>query len=204
MKLVYIMLLWAAILPANAHDTKIATFTLRDTGAGWLVEMNFAQAGVDAAMIEEYGKQRLEELDKKSYQNLVVDYVKSNFNLTIDGKDITLGSGGIMLGSHQTDLKFILPEIPLQPIEAQVHIPMFGNTPDHTNLFRVYRGGKNLKKFFLNEESDFKIHLIFTSQGVFKQNPKPKDDQLLILGSGSLFLASVMAIVLFSRKKLKA
>lgn len=197
-------MLWVCVteFPAGAHNTKIATFTLRDTGAGWLMEMNFSQKGVEAAMINLHGKQALQGLDKKSYQKLVVDYVKSNFNLTVDGRQIKLGTGGVVLGSHQSDLKFILPEIPLQPLEAQVHIPMFNSTYDHTNLFRVYRGGKNISKFFLNEENDFEVNLFFTAQGAFEQ--PPKDDQLLTLGSGGLMLVLLLVVLILSRKKMKA
>ncbi|SMD34596.1 hypothetical protein SAMN04488029_2092 [Reichenbachiella faecimaris] len=199
------MLWMSTVLNSGAaHNSKMATFTLRDTGAGWLVEMNFAQAGVDAAMIEHYGKSKILGIEKKAYQDLVINYVKSNFHLTVDGREIALRNGGILIGSHQTDLKFILPEIPLQPSEAKVYIPMFGTTYNHTNLFRVYRGGKNITKFFLNEDNDFEANLIFTSRGVFQQDQKPQEGQLLMLGSGGLFFGLVLVIVFFSRKKLKA
>ena len=71
MKVIYMIILWvgATVFPAVAHNAKIATFTLRDTGAGWLVEMNFAQAGVDAAMLEQHGETKIKGIDKKDYQD---------------------------------------------------------------------------------------------------------------------------------------
>lgn len=197
-----ILLIGSTVLSTVAHNTKIATFTLRDTGAGWLVEMNFAQAGVDATMIEIHGSEKLENLDKKSYQNLIVQYVKSNFILTVDGEEIKLRNGGIMLGSHQTDLKFVLPEMPAHPEKAQVHIPMFGNTYNHTNLFRIYRGGKNITKFFLSEDNDFEVKLAFTQEGIVALEKHTNDNPYLMLSGGGLMLAIVMVIA-FSRKKLR-
>ncbi|WP_422361050.1 hypothetical protein [Reichenbachiella sp.] len=198
-----ILLIGSTVFNTVAHNAKIATFTLRDTGAGWLVEMNFAQAGVDATMIEIHGSEKLENLDKKSYQNLIVEYVKSNFNLKVDGEVIKLKNGGIMLGSHQTDLKFVLPEMPPHPGEAQIYIPMFGNTYNHTNLFRIYRGGKNITKFFLSEDNGFNVDLNFTPIGIVAVEKEPRADQFFMLSGGGLMLAIVMVIA-FSRKKLKA
>ncbi|WP_420580370.1 hypothetical protein [Reichenbachiella sp.] len=198
-----ILLIGSMVFSAVAHNAKIATFTLRDTGAGWLVEMNFAQAGIDATMIETHGSEKLEKLDRKSYQNLIVEYVKSNFHLTVDGEIIKLRNGGIMLGSHQTDLKFVLPEMPPHPAEAQVYIPMFGNTYNHTNLFRIYRGGKNITKFFLSEDNGFNVDLSFTSRGIVAVEKEPRPDQFFMLSGGGIMLAIVMVIA-FSRKKLKA
>lgn len=195
--LVIILLIIATVFPAVAHNAKIATFTLRDTGAGWFIEMNFAQAGVDAAMIEKHGKQKLADLSKKTYQNLVIDYVKSNFNLVVDGEEIRLGSGGINLGTHQTDLKFVLPNLPLQPGTAQVHIPMFGSSYNHTNLFRIYRGGKNVTKFFLSEDNDFKVELNFTTNEILAvQREVP-----LMLGSGGIVLGIFLSIMLLYKKR---
>ncbi|MEO9805217.1 MAG: hypothetical protein ABJF04_18310 [Reichenbachiella sp.] len=200
--LAILLFIGATAFSAVAHNAKIATFTLRDTGAGWMIEMNFAQAGVDAAMIEEHGKQNLEGLSQRVYQDLVVDYVKSNFNLIVDGKRINLETGGIMMGSHQTDLKFVLPNLPLQPTKAFVYIPMFGTTYNQTNLFRIYRGGKNITKFFLSEDNDFKVDLTFTPDGVLAVEKETQDNKILMLGSGGIMLGTLLAIMLISRKKL--
>lgn len=204
MKLIYTILLsfGLAICLAEGHNTQIATFTMRDTGAGWLMAMNLAQAGVDAALIEKHGKQKINGLDRKAYQNLVVDYVKANFKLNVDGKDIKLGSGSIVLGSHQTDLKFVLPDVPIHPQEAHVNIPMFSTSDNHTNLFRVYRGGKKIAKLFLSENNDFKVDLIFTSQGIIAKEKKEKNDHFLMMSGGSLMLGLVLVIAL-SRRKMK-
>lgn len=197
------LLFVATVFPAVAHNDDVATYTLRDTGAGWLVEMNFAQARLDAAMIKQHGNGHLDRMAKKDYQHLIVEYVKSNFSLKVDGKEVELGHGGIIIGSNQTDLKFIIPDIPLQPVSASVQSTMFEESEDYTNILSIYRSGQTIAKFYLNEDNDYSVDLIFTSQGVFEQSPKPKDDQLLMLGSGGIFLAMVMGIILFSRKKLK-
>lgn len=197
------MFMCAIAFQCLAHNAKIATFTLRDTGAGWLVEMNFAQAGVDAAMVEIYGVEKLRSIDKNVYQNLIVDYVKTNFHLTVNGHQIKLGSGGIMLGSHQTDLKFVLPDMPVQPEHAEIYLPLFGDTYNHTNLFRIYRGGKNITKFFLSEDNDFRVNIAFTPQGIIEEHHEPESKPFLMVSGGGLMLVLIMVIA-FSGKKIKA
>lgn len=201
-KILIIIVLLCADIESKAHNAKIATFTLRDTGAGWFVEMNFAQAGVDAAMIEEHGKAKLERISKQAYQSMVVDYVKDNFHLNVDGNPVPLKSGGISLGSHQTDLKFVLPDLPLQPERAVVYIPMFGNTYNQTNLFRIYRGGKDMTKFFLSEDNDFRVSLKFTPQGIVAtEEPKSSTTNLVMLSSSGVGLAILILLILSARRK---
>lgn len=156
-----LVILFAAVFSVTAHNSKIATITLRDTGAGWIAELNFAQASVDAAMEHHLGKGELKDISRDAYRDEVVAYVKSNFHLQVDGQEILLENGGIMLGSHQTDLKFVLPGIPQQPENMKVYVPMFGTSYNHTNLFRIYRGGDKMTKFFLSEDNDFRVNLNF-------------------------------------------
>lgn len=189
-------------MDAMGHNAKIATFTLRDTGAGWYIEMNFAQAAVDAAMIDIYGKAKLEGITKQEYQGMVVDYIKNNFQLEADGKNVPLKSGGINLGSHQTNLKFVLPDLPLQPKSVYVHIPMFEKVHNQTNLFRIYRGGNDMTKFFLSEDNHFQVNLNFTLEGIeaTKETKSPKHN-LVMLGSGGIGLGILIFLILSAKRK---
>lgn len=53
--------------------------------------------------------------------------VRNRFNLRVDGKLISLTEGGIMLGDHQTNLKFVLPEISLQPRSLEAFVPLLAS-----------------------------------------------------------------------------
>lgn len=183
------------------HNPKIATITLRDTGAGWIVEMSFAQAGIDVAMERELGTTVFQTIERDTYQDKIVEYIKANFNLTVDGNEIVLEQGGILLGSHQTDVKFVLPDVPLQPQSAEVYIPMFEDTYNHTNIFRIYRGGGNLTKFFLSEDNDFSVNIKFDPHGLATA-VKQKDQipQRKIIFS-TLFGLLVLCIIIINLRK---
>lgn len=157
----------------NAHNAKISTFTLRDTGAGWMVEMAFAQASIDVAMQNIFDEYQLKNFTSEEYRNEVIDYVKEHFHLKANGINIELDDGGIMLGNHQANLKFVLPQIPINPDKMKVYIPMFGNMFNHTNIFRIYRGGAKVDKVFLSSDNDFRANVEFTKEGMISFNKEP-------------------------------
>ena len=180
---------------AAAHNAKISTLTLRDTGSGWIIEMAFAQATIDAEMLRSHSKEELEEMPRSLYQDKVVEYVKDHFNLVVDGGSIILQEGGIMLGSHQTNLKFVLPGIPDQPTNVEAFLPMFSNSYNHTNIFRIYRGEGTMTKFFLSSDNDFRTSLAFTPDGIVQVESTKSDPTYaglkLLLAIGFSFLALI-------------
>ncbi|MEP1097535.1 MAG: hypothetical protein ABJG78_20630 [Cyclobacteriaceae bacterium] len=192
--------LCAAVLQAAAHNAKISTLTLRDTGAGWIIEMAFAQATIDAEMLRSHSKEELEKLPRSEYQDRIVEYVRDHFNLIVDGRNIVLQDGGIMLGSHQTNLKFVLPEIPDRPMKMEAFLPMFGASYNHTNIFRIYRGEGTMTKFFLSSENEFRTAFEFTPEGIVEVDSREQANlntglqTLLILG------ISLFALILISKR----
>ncbi len=184
---------------ASAHNAKIATYTLRDTGEGWFIEMNFAQVAVDAQMSSIHGKEELEGIEGDRYKQLFLKYLHDNFHLEVDGKHIELETGGILLGSHQTDVKFVLPQIPDAPKVLSIYLPMFEEVYNQTNLFRIYRGGDQLTKFFLSTDNDFRAYAQFVGNQVITVSQPASNDVAMI--SGGLV---VLFILLFFIKKLSS
>ncbi|MEM9338819.1 MAG: hypothetical protein AAGA66_08840 [Bacteroidota bacterium] len=166
MKTVFIPLLFCGAFSVTAHNAKISTLTLRDTGVGWIIEMAFAQSSIDAEMKRQYDEESLQQLSEAAYKKTVVKYIKDHFYLKVDEIEVSLREGGIMMGDHQTDLKFVLPEIPNHPQTIEAHIPFFESSFNHTNIFRVYRGGDRMTRTFLSSENDFGFRGTFTPNGI--------------------------------------
>ncbi|MEP5614086.1 MAG: hypothetical protein ABJP45_17675 [Cyclobacteriaceae bacterium] len=185
---------------ANAHNAKISTLTLRDTGAGWIIEMAFAQATIDAEMLRFHTKEELEEFPRKEYQDKVVEYVRDHFSLIVDGRNVALQDGGIMLGSHQTNLKFVLPEIPDQPRHMEAFLPMFGTSYNHTNIFRIYRGEGTMTKFFLSSDNEFRTSFELTPEGIVEAESREEARSYASLKT--LFTISILffTLILIGRR----
>lgn len=163
--ILYFILLCVAFV-SMAHNAKIATYTLRDTGVGWMIEINFAQAGLLAMAEKDLGKADFTNLNTATLKSYLIEQVQQNFHLEVDGVSVPLKNGGILMGNHQTNFKFVLPEIPSNPRQLKVHIPMCSAVHNQTNIFRIYRGGERLTKFFLNEDNHFETHLEFTGNQI--------------------------------------
>ncbi|MBT28139.1 MAG: hypothetical protein CMO01_00660 [Thalassobius sp.] len=151
---------------AWAHNTNIACYTLRDTGAGWMIEINFAQAGLLADVKRDMSNSDFAKLNNEELKSHIIEKIQRNFHLEVDGIKVPLRDGGILMGNHQTNLKFILPEIPANPQQMDVSIPMCSETYNHTNIFRIYRGGEKIPKFFLSEDNKFHVALVFSNDKV--------------------------------------
>ncbi|MEP1033008.1 hypothetical protein [Ekhidna sp.] len=195
-----VVLSGAIAFQTMAHNAKIATYTLRDTGAGWFIEMNFAQAAVDAQMLKMHDKEVLSKMNKDDYKKSFLKYLTENIHLRVDGKKIKFVSGGILLGSHQTDVKYILPEISGHPQNMSVYLPMFEHIYNQTNLFRIYRGGDKFSKFFLSTDNDFSANLKFTGQGIISVNKAPSNNLALISGVVVLLFLVLVAVVLIKNR----
>ena len=183
---------------AYAHNAKIATYTLRDTGSGWYIEMSFAQASIDAMMDKKLGG-NLDDIELDEYKHEVFEYIKENFELEVNGRNIPLGDGGIMLGSHQTDLKFVIPTLPDHPESMMVHIPAFRDAYNHTNIFRIYRGGDQLHKFFLSADNDFESSLLFKDGLIVETDRKLAGSNQQVVISG-IFLLLVIGGIFLARR----
>ncbi len=203
LRIVQIVILCCAMaFNAIAHNAKIATYTLRDTGMGWFIEMNFAQAAIDAQMLKLFDKQTLESMSHEDYKSAFIKYLNENFILRVDGEKVNLVNGGILLGSHQTDVKYILPEIPSQPHDISIYLPMFEDIYNQTNLFRIYRGGEKLTKFFLSADNDFSAHMEFRSDGIYALEYVPVNYPAIL--SGIMVSALIIGAIFFLiRGKLK-
>lgn len=202
-RLFLIVVLFGAMASiAIAHNAKIATYTLRDTGTGWFIEMNFAQTAIDAQMLKLYDSDELIDMSTDEYKKLFLKYLSENFHLRVDGEKVEFISGGILLGSHQTDVKFVLPEIPDNPEQMSIYLPMFEDIYNQTNLFRIYRGGGNFTKFFLSADNNFIAHMEFTDQGIVAIEKEPVNRLALVSGI-SILIIGIGTLFFLLRRKLK-
>lgn len=117
------------------HNPLSARYYLESNNKVSLLTINLSQDGVNSALYKIHGKEKLSVLSRAELEKLIVDYIKSNFNLEIDGKEIVLNEGGIKFGSHQTDLKFVLPPISPAFDKMEIGISAFKENVDHQTIF---------------------------------------------------------------------
>jgi hypothetical protein len=143
-----------------AHNPLSARYYLEAGEKGSVLSIFLSQDGVNKAMKETYGEDKIKTLDTKGFKELIVDYIKQKFDFSVNGQAIVLQEGGIKLGSHQTDLKFVLPPLP-QPIESMVvDIPAFQENKNHQTIFSYTIYGKR-NKVILGKNNNYMSEIIW-------------------------------------------
>lgn len=142
----------------KAHNPLSATYYVEVKDGVQVLNIYLAQTGVDYALLKQYSKSEIESMSLADYKQSIVDYIKSNFELQADGRKVQLGQGGIKLGSHQTDLKFILSGIDSTTQQLEIRIPAFRENDHHQSVFSFLIYGEK-GKVILHEDNDYQAHI---------------------------------------------
>jgi len=177
----------------HAHNPLSAMYYLEVKEDINLLNINLSQNGLNEALKKQYSKINLEELTNTEYKQLAVNYLKENFHLEINGNTINLLEGGLKLGRHQTDAKFIVSELPKTFENLNVKIEAFIENEHHQTIFSLLLNGKT-SKVILNQNSNYTASVIF------------KDNLMLVnsktFNRNFLWCFALIPIFLFGKKLL--
>jgi len=152
------------VLPAalTAHNPLSARYHLDTKQQPGVLTINLSQDGVNLALLQTHSRAALEEMSQREFEELIVAYVKRNFEVAVNGEDIRLGEGGIRLGSHQTDLKFVLTDVAADAETISADIPAFSENEAHQTIFSYRVGGKS-EHVILSSDNEFRAAIGFNS-----------------------------------------
>ncbi len=162
-KLFFRVLLGGLILVVSptltlAHNPLSARYHWQAGEQGSLLTINLSQDGINLALLQTHEQEELERLSQQVFEELIVDYLKANFSLKVNEQQMTLQKGGIKLGSHQTDLKFVLPAITQPLVNLDIAIPAFQENGNHQTIFSYAVGGRT-DRVILSEYNDYKASI---------------------------------------------
>ena len=156
-----------SIQTMHAHNPLSAMYYLEVKEDINILNINLSQNGLNAALKKHYSKINFEKLPHTEYKQLTVNYLKENFHLDINGKTINLLEGGIKLGNHQTDAKFLVSELPKTIENLNIKIKAFIGNEHHQTVFSLLLNG-NTSKLILNQNNNYTASVII------------KDDLMLV------------------------
>ncbi len=142
-----------------SHNPLSARYHLEAGEEVSLLTINLSQDGVNQILLKQYSKKELDNMSQKQFEELIVDYIKSNFSLSIGQQEIKLKEGGIKLGSHQTDLKFVLPPVSSEVQEMDLSIPAFKENDQHQTIFSYNINGRN-DHLILSSDNNYQSTII--------------------------------------------
>lgn len=181
----------------SAHNPLSATYYAEVKENLGILNIYLAQGGVDHAMLSNLGKDKVSKMSQLEYKQAIVDYVKSNFTLKVDQKAINLKEGGIKLGDHQTDLKFVFEPFDKSYNTVSVDIPAFKENYNHQTIFSFnFFDSKN--KLILSKNNDYKGTI--NSAQITTQAPYTSNNQSIYWICG-IALIGMLLLTFFKIRK---
>jgi hypothetical protein len=170
-----LLLFWVLMLTTvsvKAHNPNTTSVVISPVNGIYSVHYVISQEGANYALAEYYAGQDLQSLSSEEYKEKYIDYIKNHTRLLIDDKEIPLGSGGIKIGNHQTDIRFLLPNYPTDYKTVQVTIDVFKQNENQHTVVKFLEGEKSFRKV-LNVKNGFSFQFENTTEGfVGKQDKK--------------------------------
>lgn len=150
---------------AMAHNPLTAKFELNTNSEAGAAILNIytSQTGVHEAMIKYYTATDFASIEATEYKKLLVQYLKKHISIHADNTLLEVGEGGIKLGNHQTDLKFLIENYPSEVQELKVEINAFQENENHHSAF-WWKTKNGKSKLILSDKNNFQGLLNNTSQ----------------------------------------
>lgn len=189
--IVLLLMLMVSVQTLYAHNPLSAMYYLEVKNNISILNINLSQNGLNAALKKHYPKLKLEGLSELDYKQLTAKYLKENFYLEINGQSIHLLEGGIKLGNHQTDAKFITTKLPATFKNLNVHIKSFIENENHQTVFSLLLNG-NTSKVILNKKNEYSASVTF------------KDDAMIVnskaFNKNYLWCLAIIPIFMIGKK----
>ena len=160
----------------------------------WSVHFSFSRQGVDYAM-NQYLNKDISTIDQESFKLKLIDYVRSHFRMKVDHEIISLGLGGIKLGSHQTDVRFIFNEFPDDFHSIDFSVPLFKENANHHSILRFTDGENEIRKV-LSKSNNYSYS--FTRKEYSSEGSERREINLIWV-IGSLIVGVITGLVLLNR-----
>lgn len=122
-------------LTTFGHNPLSAHYRLINDGRVSMLTINLSQSGINNLLFKSFGEEEANKLSRQGLSELIVWYVKQNSKIYVDEKLISLGEGGVKIGSHQTDLKFVLSPLSIDARNIRVVITAFRDNGRHQTIF---------------------------------------------------------------------
>lgn len=189
-----------------AHNPQIVTYTIRNQYNIWLVEASFPQVSVQNALIKSHGKNEVNNYDEATYRNKIINLFREVIQLSANNRKLMLGDAAIKLGSHQTDVKFMIKNFPnhLDEFNLTVEIESLPFNEKQQNIVRVIAYDQ-MERQILSKSNTYKGAFRLTKDGIYKLDIKSEENNMntLILSITLVFATVILAVFLIQQRSAK-
>lgn len=182
------MTLVLAFASAKAHNPNTSSVVVSPINGVWVIQYTISQEGANIALNEFYKDVDLQNITQTEYKKLYIKYIKEHTSLVVNNTKISLASGGIKLGSHQTDMKFLLPNFPKDFSDIQLKLNIFKENKGQHTVVKFTENDKSFRKV-LNHDNNFSVAFKNTKTAFVGDNDKEHSHTLqYVLGGLAIIL----------------
>lgn len=187
-----------ATVRVNAHNPNTTSVVISPVNGVYTLHYVISQEGANYALAEFYAGQDLQSFSSDEYKEKYINYLKQHIQLKIDGDLISIGSGGIKLGNHQTDVRFLLPNYPTDYKTVELTLDVFKQNENQNTVVRFLEGKKSFRKV-LNTKNGFSLQFENTTKGfVWKQDEEPLNFWYYVI---PLFVIGILTLLVWAKRK---
>lgn len=134
-------------LQGQAHQPDISTTMLVEQGDQWLLQVRASLSAFQHEVRTHFEEYKTPE----AFEQMVVEHLKNNLSIRIDGKEVSiLENAHVQLG-HETSVVFELSGVPQNFSEISVKNSSFKDINHNQSALIVLKNGFEKKQFILNE-----------------------------------------------------
>lgn len=119
-----------------------------------MLHIYLSQTGLHQALVKYYDTTNFNAISRNEYKKLAVQYLKDHIQLVADDTPLAIGEGGIKLGSHQTDLRFLIKNFPQKVQQLQTTIDIGKENGNHHTVFWWLKKDAS-SKVVLSQQNNF-------------------------------------------------
>lgn len=187
MRIIFLMVAMVLVYTSTmAHNPLTAKFELNATlQEKALLNIYLSQTGLHQTLIKYHKETDFTTISVNNYKKLAVQYLKNHIYIKAGNTLLSIGEGGIKLGSHQTNFKFLIENYPSEVNDLEVHINAFNENENHHSVFWWKRIDAK-SKVVLSERNDFRA--AFNLDGLETMDASIPNSNILWIGLGVLVL----------------
>lgn len=199
-KLLLIIALVLVFSSAKAHNPNTTSVVISPQKGIWTAHFVISQEGANYALARYHPDTDFSSLSMDDYKKYYIDYIKAHTKLSVDGNEIALGSGGIKLGNHQTDIQLLIPSFPKAFTSVDLNLSIFEENEQQHTVVRFKDGDKEFRKV-LSKKNEFSLKFKH-AEGAFEERINSDKDSGLFYLAGFVFV--LMTGVLIGSKTYQA
>ncbi|GGZ13107.1 hypothetical protein GCM10007049_01090 [Echinicola pacifica] len=175
-----------------AHDPDISSLALvEQPNGGWMIQLNASMTAFQYEVRQAFGEDSYSSPEE--FNQLLLDHLKENIRLQINGHKMALKNGMVNLG-HATTVAFDLGQLPDGVEEIFIDNKAFENIYHSQVIFSLNKEGIDQSRFILNQANDYQMSLSLKDNQVLEATSSRADPwklitvSLLALGLVGIFL----------------